>query len=126
MLALNANRIAEGLAAAEHALVLVERCGSPSVAAHALNTRGTLLILAGDERGITLLEQSLQLALAERLDEQVGRAYIHLAEMAQRHRRYDLADRHRATGSMASTCGRATSTSATRVSILTAAIGRRR
>jgi DNA-binding CsgD family transcriptional regulator/tetratricopeptide (TPR) repeat protein len=95
MLALNSHRIHDGLRVAEQALALADRSTLPTITAHALNTKGCLQILAGDDNGYVLLERSLQLALAEGLEEQVGRAYIHLADMAQRHRRFDLAERYR-------------------------------
>ena len=76
------------------------RSTSPTPAAivapmvHALNTLGMLRLLAGDDDGLHSLEQSLEIALAEGRDEHVGRAYVHLADIAQRHRRYDLIDRY--------------------------------
>jgi DNA-binding CsgD family transcriptional regulator/tetratricopeptide (TPR) repeat protein len=98
MLALNANRVDDGLPPADRALTLARTWALPRVTAHALNTKGFLQTLAGDDNGIVLIEESLELALAEGLDEQVGRAYIHLADLAQRYRRFDLADRFRNDG----------------------------
>ena len=99
MLALNTNDIAVGLREAQQALDLANECGDHEVVVHALNTMGGLQMLAGDDSGLALLEQSLAISLAEGRDNQVGRAYIHLADIAQRHRRWDLIDRYFGPGS---------------------------
>jgi DNA-binding CsgD family transcriptional regulator len=59
---------------------------------HVLNTRGFLRVLDGDDGGLDDLEESLKISLLEGLDEHVGRAYIHLADIAQRHRRWEVID----------------------------------
>ncbi|MGZ4772333.1 MAG: ATP-binding protein [Ilumatobacteraceae bacterium] len=99
MLALNANDIDAGVAEAHQALDLAGECGDREVMVHALNTLGGLQVLSGDDSGLALLEQSLEISLAEGRDNQVGRAYIHLADIAQRHRRWDLIDQYFAPGS---------------------------
>jgi len=92
MLALNASDIDVGLAAANRAMALLDEEADRDVYVHALNTRGFLRVLDGDEGGLADLEESLTVSLAEGLDEHVGRAYIHLADIAQRHRRWDVID----------------------------------
>jgi DNA-binding CsgD family transcriptional regulator len=94
MLAMNSSEIEAGLVSAQLALDVSQRCGDRNVYVHALNTKGMLELLAGDEAGLDLLEESLLVALAEGRDDQVGRAYVHLADIAQRHRRWDIVDRH--------------------------------
>ena len=90
MLALNDNDIETGFIAAGQALDLAERCGDRNVLVHALNTRGMLELLAGEQSGRAALEQSLEISLAEGRDDHVGRAYVHLADIAQRHRDWSL------------------------------------
>jgi DNA-binding CsgD family transcriptional regulator len=94
MLALSASDISRGITLARQALDLADLIGERNVEIHALNTLGTLQLLDGDERGLGALEQSLQMAMADGRDEYVGRAYLHLVDIAQRHRRFDLVDRH--------------------------------
>jgi DNA-binding CsgD family transcriptional regulator len=94
MLALNANDIDAGLDAADRAMAMLDAQADRDVFVHVLNTRGFLRVLDGDEAGLLDLEQSLAISLAEGLDEHVGRAYIHLADIAQRHRRWDVIDDH--------------------------------
>jgi hypothetical protein len=55
---------------------------------------GVLKLLVGDEDGATELLESLAIATAEGRDDHVGRAYVHLADIAQRHRRWDFIDPH--------------------------------
>jgi DNA-binding CsgD family transcriptional regulator len=95
MLALNASALDVGSAAAEQAMALLDEDVDRDVFVHVLNTRGFLRVLDGDDGGLADLEKSLTISLAEGLDEHVGRAYIHLADIAQRHRRWDVID-HRA------------------------------
>jgi len=94
MLAMNASEVEGGLVAARKSLELAAACGDRNVEIYSLNTLGMLGLLSGDEHGLESLERSLEIGLAEGRDDQVGRAYIHLADIAQRHRRYDLIDRY--------------------------------
>jgi DNA-binding CsgD family transcriptional regulator/tetratricopeptide (TPR) repeat protein len=94
MLAMNASELDVGLVAARKSLDLAAACGNRNAEIYSLNTFGMLGLLSGDERGLESLERSLQIGLAEGRDDHVGRAYIHLADIAQRHRRYDLIDRY--------------------------------
>ena len=99
MLALNASDIDVGRTAAQKALDLAAECGDRDVMVHALNTMGGLKMLVGDESGLADLVESLALSLEEQRDDHVGRAYIHLIDLAQRHRRWDLVDRFYDEGS---------------------------
>jgi DNA-binding CsgD family transcriptional regulator/tetratricopeptide (TPR) repeat protein len=94
MLALNSSDLDVGMTAARQALDLAARCGQRDVLVHAMNSLGFLRVLAGDEDGLADLVSSLELSLAEGRDEHAGRAFIHLADIAQRHRRWDLIDRY--------------------------------
>jgi DNA-binding CsgD family transcriptional regulator/tetratricopeptide (TPR) repeat protein len=92
MLALNSSDIDIGISTARNALDLARKCGNRDVEVYTLNTMGVLALLAGDEVGGAALKESLEIALAEGRDDHVGRAYVHLADLAQRHRRWDLVD----------------------------------
>lgn len=94
MLAMNASELELGVAAAQQALDLAAGNGDRNVQVHALNTIGMLRLLGGDDNGLASLEESLEIALTEGRDDHVGRAYVHLADIAQRHRRWDLIDRY--------------------------------
>jgi DNA-binding CsgD family transcriptional regulator len=98
MLALNSNELEACEAAAGQALALATRCGDGDVAVHALNSLGTSRLLSGDDSGLAILLESLERALAEERHEHVGRAYIHLLDVAQRDRRWDLMDRYFTSG----------------------------
>ena len=93
MLALNTGEGDDGVRAAGRALELAEPRGQIDVVVHALNTIGTIRLLRGEEQGRASLERSLDLALAAGLEEQVGRAYLHFVDVAQRNRRWDLIGR---------------------------------
>lgn len=99
MLALNSSDIESGITSAKLALDLAGDFGDRDIFVHALNTMCGLKMLVGDESGRALLERSLDIALSEGRDADVGRAYIHLADIAQRHRRWDLIDRYFGPGS---------------------------
>ncbi len=99
MLAMNASDIDIGIVTAQKALELAASCGDRNVYVHALNTLGALRLLVGDERGRADLLESLDVARAEGRDDHVGRAYVHLADIAQRHRRWDFIDPYYGVGS---------------------------
>ncbi len=75
------------------ALELAQRLDEPEVLVHTLNNFGTMELLRGMPEGRQKLERSIKLAEQAGLEEQVGRAFIHLAWAAARTRRFDLADR---------------------------------
>jgi DNA-binding CsgD family transcriptional regulator/tetratricopeptide (TPR) repeat protein len=98
MIALNVNDLDEAASAATRSLELAERFGQTELVVHTLNTLGTQELIEGKAEGREKLERSLRLAQEEGLEEHIGRAYIHLADVAQRNRDYELADRCIATG----------------------------
>ena len=55
---------------------------------HALNNVGTALMIAGDERGAAILQESLDTALAHDQQEHAARAYTNLGATLVKHRRY--------------------------------------
>jgi DNA-binding CsgD family transcriptional regulator len=75
------------------ALDLAELVDDAETRIHSLNNVGTMQALRGDLEGIEKLESSLRLAKGARLEEHVGRAFIHIAWVAARTRRYELLGR---------------------------------
>jgi DNA-binding CsgD family transcriptional regulator len=92
MLALNVNDLDAAAAAGTRGLELAEQVGYTEVVVHTLNTIGTKELIEGEARGREKLERSLRLAQEAGLEEHIGRAYIHFADIAQRNRDYELAD----------------------------------
>ncbi len=83
---------AEGTVAwATRALELAEPLGETEIVVHSLNNIGTIQLLTERREGMEKLEQSLKLAEQARLEEHVGRAYIHMGWAAMRTRNYSLA-----------------------------------
>jgi DNA-binding CsgD family transcriptional regulator/tetratricopeptide (TPR) repeat protein len=98
MLSLNVNELDAAASAAGRGLELAETVGHTEVVVHTLNTIGTAELLEGKAEGREKLERSLRLAEAAELEEHIGRAYIHFADVAQRNRDYELADAYIAPG----------------------------
>lgn len=73
------------------AIELAQELGATEILAHALNNVGTAEFFAHNDDGRVKLEESLRLALANKLHDDVGRAYTNLSFLAVRNRRYDLA-----------------------------------
>jgi DNA-binding CsgD family transcriptional regulator len=92
MLALNVNDHEAAASAGARGLELAEQVGYTEVVVHTLNTIGTNELIQGDASGREKLERSLRLAQEAGLEEHIGRAYIHLADVAQRTRDYELGD----------------------------------
>jgi DNA-binding CsgD family transcriptional regulator/tetratricopeptide (TPR) repeat protein len=92
MIALNVNDLDAAASAGTSGLELAERFGRTELVVHTLNTLGTQELIEGKAEGREKLERSLRLALEQGLEEHIGRAYIHLADVAQRNRDYELAD----------------------------------
>ena len=92
MVALNAHDLDAATSAGERGLELAEEFGYTEFVAHTLNTLGTRELIEGRAEGREKLERSLRLAQEAGLEEHIGRAYIHLADVAQRNRDYELAD----------------------------------
>jgi DNA-binding CsgD family transcriptional regulator/tetratricopeptide (TPR) repeat protein len=80
------------------AIELAESIGETEIVIHALNSIGTTAGEAGWPNGREELERSLQLALANRLDYHVGRAYNNLAARATLARDYACGDRYLEAG----------------------------
>jgi DNA-binding CsgD family transcriptional regulator/tetratricopeptide (TPR) repeat protein len=92
MVSLNAHDLDAATSAGERGLELAEEFGYTEFVVHTLNTLGTRELIEGRPEGREKLERSLRLAQAAGLEEHIGRAYIHLADVAQRNRDYELAD----------------------------------
>jgi len=71
------------------ALDLAEQVGDSETVLHTLNSLGTTEILMGDLRGKDKVLRSLDMALELGLDEDVGRAYINVANASVQARMYD-------------------------------------
>jgi len=80
------------------AIELAESIGETEIVIHALNSIGATAGAAGWPNGREELERSLQLALANRLDFHVGRAYYNLASCATLARDYACGDRYLEAG----------------------------
>ncbi|AEV88549.1 HTH-type transcriptional regulator malT [Actinoplanes sp. SE50] len=89
-IALNIEEYPDAIELGTRALRLGERHGLPEVVVHSLNNLGTMQLLAGEPQGIGKLERSLALAEQERLEEHIGRAYIHVGWAMTRVRSYHL------------------------------------
>jgi DNA-binding CsgD family transcriptional regulator/tetratricopeptide (TPR) repeat protein len=71
------------------AIELAEQTGSTWALVHALNTVGTMEMEHGRDGGLQKLSRSLELALREGFEEEVGRAYLNLVGMASLTRSFD-------------------------------------
>jgi DNA-binding CsgD family transcriptional regulator len=98
MLALNTNDLDVAASAGTRGLELAEQVGYTEVVVHTLNTIGTKELIEGDAHGREKLERSLRLAQEAGLEEHIGRAYIHFADIAQRNRDYALAETYLGPG----------------------------
>jgi DNA-binding CsgD family transcriptional regulator/tetratricopeptide (TPR) repeat protein len=76
----------------DRAVALARTFGDIDTEVHALNNVGTALMIAGDERGATILQESLDTALAHDLQEHVARAYTNLGATHVKHRRYAVGE----------------------------------
>ncbi|MGH2921070.1 MAG: LuxR C-terminal-related transcriptional regulator, partial [Gaiellaceae bacterium] len=81
----------DAIAWGERALALAEGLGDSEIVAHALVNTGVARLRSGDERGMTELERSLELARAAGLEEHVTRALSNIAATAGDLRRYSPA-----------------------------------
>lgn len=70
----------------------------PELRAHALNNIGTALVFRGRSDGVAMLQESLEISLANNLHEHAARAYTNLSEYAVEFRNFDLAERTIADG----------------------------
>jgi DNA-binding CsgD family transcriptional regulator len=79
---------AEAIDWGERALALAATLGAVATRAHALNNVGNALNSLGSAQGLRLLEESLQLSLAHRLEEHAARAYCNLGSAYVLERNY--------------------------------------
>jgi DNA-binding CsgD family transcriptional regulator/type II secretory pathway predicted ATPase ExeA len=86
------------LAWGTRALELADRVDGVEIRVHALNTMGTMQLLAGDLAGIEKIERSTALAREAGLEVDVARAYGNLAWAALRNREYAVVDAALAAG----------------------------
>jgi len=82
----------QAIAWGKRALEMAERLGVPDVAAHALNNIGSSYAQSGNfDKGIPILEESLQRSLAANLPLDTCRAYYNLGVMLQKQCKYEKA-----------------------------------
>jgi DNA-binding CsgD family transcriptional regulator len=86
------------LAWGTRALELADRVDGVEIRVHALNTMGTMQLLAGDLEGIEKIECSTALAREAGLEVDVARAYGNFAWAALRNREYAVVDAALAAG----------------------------
>ena len=84
----------EGTAWGERALEINAQFGDPEVSAYALSTLGAAEYQTSREAGLPKLERSLEIALANGLDEHIARAYGNLTSNAVVFRDYAVARRY--------------------------------
>lgn len=82
----------------ERALALEADFPRPDLRAHALNNIGTALAFRGRTEGEALLQESLDISLANNLHEHAARAYTNLGEYAVEFRKFELAEKVIADG----------------------------
>lgn len=69
---------AAAIAWGTRAIALAEKLDLPEVIAHALNNVGSAKVMSGDDTGLDLLRQSLEMSLAGNFEDHVARAYVNL------------------------------------------------
>jgi DNA-binding CsgD family transcriptional regulator/tetratricopeptide (TPR) repeat protein len=79
---------------AQRAIALAEPWKNMEILSHALVTLGAVRLVSGNTDGWADLDRALQLALAADSQEEVARAYTHLAVMAVSRRQYEQASRY--------------------------------
>lgn len=97
-LAMLAQRLRPAVDWSQKAIRVARASGDYATLSHALNNLGSARVRVGDPEGFLLLEESLEIALAHRLDDHVGRAYANLIWTTLDYRRYDTADRYLTEG----------------------------
>jgi DNA-binding CsgD family transcriptional regulator len=84
-----AHEVDSAIVWARRTIELAEQLGNQEILSHALNNLGTSRLIAADPGGWNDLERSLQIALAENLQEHVARAYTNLGNTAVTTRLYE-------------------------------------
>lgn len=90
-LALEAHETDATIESAQRAVALAEPWGNNEILCDAFNALGTMRLIIGDISGWADLNRSLQLALADGLQEQVASAYTNMGAMAVSRRQYEQA-----------------------------------
>ncbi len=90
---MNVDEVDAAVSWGTRAIELAERFDDTRTLVHALNDTGTAEAIHGRAGGLEKLERSLEQAQRAGLREDAGRAYIHLAWIADRTRRHDLLPR---------------------------------
>jgi len=85
---MEAHEIDSAIGWAQRAIALAEPWANHEILSDALNTLGTVRLIAGDTSGWTDLDRSLQLALTGGFQSQIARAYTNLCAMAVSRREY--------------------------------------
>ena len=93
-LGLNADNAAVAAPFAQRAHALACDLGDVETQLHALNTLGTMQLLLGEDEGLENVQASLDLALAEGMEEHVGRAYLNILWALTRTRSYTHYERY--------------------------------
>jgi DNA-binding CsgD family transcriptional regulator/tetratricopeptide (TPR) repeat protein len=88
----DAENAEEALGWGVRATELAEQLEDVEIVVHALNTIGTVEFLGGSPAGREKLERSVKLAEKARLEEHVGRGFVHLAWGAVRQRLHGIAN----------------------------------
>ncbi len=92
-----AGRYSESVDQGVRALDVADAVDDVEARVHALNNVGTSKLRLGDAAGADLLERSLELALAHKLDDHAARAYVNLADSVNLHDGVDV-ERYLAPG----------------------------
>jgi DNA-binding CsgD family transcriptional regulator/tetratricopeptide (TPR) repeat protein len=91
---MEAHEIDSAISWAQRTIALAEPWANHEILSDALNTLGTVRLIAGDTSGWTDLDRSLQLALTGGFQGQIARAYTNLCAMAVSRRQYGPASSH--------------------------------
>ena len=92
-LAMNVEKAEEAFDWGGRALELVDEDRDVKTLVYQLNNTGTMELLLGRKEGLELLERSIALAANAGLEDQVGRAYIHIGWAGSRLRDFQLIER---------------------------------
>lgn len=90
---MNAERLDEALEWGERAFEVLADSPVAETLMYQLNNTGTAKLLAGRRDGLDELERSIAIGVAEGLEDQVGRGYIHLGWTGMRTRDFAIVDR---------------------------------
>jgi DNA-binding CsgD family transcriptional regulator len=97
-LAMEAHQADRAIESAQRAIAFAEASGNTEILCDASKTLGTMRLIIGDTRGWADLNRTLQLALAQGIQEQAASAYTDLAAMSVSRREYAQASAHMQAG----------------------------